>query len=171
MIKKISGIEQPEAILAEIEMPKEGDLSHTNFLLVLDGISDPGNLGTLLRTACGLGWDGVFLTPMSTDPFNDKALRAAKGATFSIPWKSGTYEELKVLLKKSKMRLFVADARGKALSKFSFVPPLALALGNEAHGIAPVLQDLGETVAIGMQGGMESLNVGAAGAIMMYELK
>jgi RNA methyltransferase, TrmH family len=171
MIKKISGLEQPEPVLAEIGMPKEADLSKANFLLVLDGISDPGNLGTLLRTACGLGWDGAFLTPMSTDPFNDKAIRAAKGATFMIPWKSGTYEELKTLLKKKNMKLFVADARGKDVTKLLFSPPLALVLGNEAHGIAPALKENAETVAIPMQGEMESLNVATAGAIMMYEMK
>jgi TrmH family RNA methyltransferase len=168
MIKKISGVEQPEPILAEIEMPQEKDLSKTNFLLVLDGISDPGNLGTLLRTALGLGWDGVFLTPRCSDPFNDKAIRAARGATFTIALKSGNYEELKVLLRNKKV--LAADAKGKDLSQMSVSPPIALVLGNEAHGIAPALKENAEVIAIPMQGKMESLNVASAGAILMYEL-
>jgi TrmH family RNA methyltransferase len=171
IIKKISGLEQPEPIAAEIEMPKVQDLSSANFLLILDGISDPGNLGTLLRNALGLGWDGVFLTSGSADPFNDKALRAAKGATFMIPWKSGPLEELKILLRKKNRKLYAADMHGKDLSNFQFSPPLALALGNEAHGLTSEIEESAEMIAIPMQGRMESLNVASAGAIMMYEIR
>ena len=171
IISKISGLEQSEPIVAEIAMPKAQDLSSANFLLILDRISDPGNLGTLLRTALGLGWEGVFLTLDSTDPFNDKAIRAAKGATFTIPWKSGTVEEIVALLKKKNMKLYAADARGKALSHFQFLPPLALVLGNEAHGLSDDIKKSAEMVAISMKGHMESLNVASAGAIMMYEMR
>lgn len=171
MIKKITGLRQPEPILAEIAMPKVHDLSSANFILVLDKISDPGNLGTLLRTACSLGWDGVFVTLGSTDPFNDKAIRAAQGATFMIPWKSGSLEELASLLKGKQMKLYAADAQGKDLSQVQFSPPLALALGNEAHGFATDIETRAERIAIPMQRKMESLNVASAGAILMYEMK
>ncbi len=171
IIKKISGLEQPEPIIAEIQMPKPQDISSANFLLILDRISDPGNLGTLLRSARGLGWDGVFLTPGSTDPFNDKALRAAKGATFTLPWKSGTFEELNALIKNKGIKLFAADAKGTDFSTVHFTPPLALALGNEAHGLNSELKKQAEWIAIPMKGQMESLNVASAGAIMMYALK
>jgi TrmH family RNA methyltransferase len=171
IIKKISGLEQPEPIIAEIQMPKVYDVSSANFLLILDGISDPGNLGTLLRSAFGLGWDGVFLTPGCTDPFNDKALRAAKGATFTLPWKSGTLEELNTLIKNKNIKLFAADAKGADLSTCHFSLPLALALGNEAHGLNSQLKEQAELIAIPMKGQMESLNVASAGAIMMYELR
>jgi TrmH family RNA methyltransferase len=171
MIKKISGLEQPEPILAEIPMPKAQEISFANFLLILDGISDPGNLGTLLRSARGLGWDAVFLTPGSTDPFNDKALRAAKGATFTMPWRTGTLEELSVLIKNKNMKLFAADAKGTDLSTFHFTQPLALALGNESHGLNSKLKEISEWIAIPMEKQMESLNVSSAGAILMYELR
>jgi RNA methyltransferase, TrmH family len=171
IIKKISGLEQSEPIIAEIPMPKTRDISSANFLLILDGISDPGNLGTLLRSARGLGWEGVFLTPGSTDPFNDKALRAAKGATFTLPWKSGTFKELNALIKNKNMKFFAADAKGADLSTFHFAPPLALVLGNEAHGLSSELQEYTERIAIPMKGQMESLNVASAGAIMMYALR
>jgi TrmH family RNA methyltransferase len=171
MIKKVTGLENPEPIAAEIEMPVQPSLTSLNFLLILDGIADPGNLGTLLRTACGLGWDGAFLTPRSADPFNDKALRAAKGATFKLPWKIGSIEELFDLLKKNKMVLFAADAKGKDFFNQPFRPPLALALGNEAHGLAAPLKQNAELIAIPMEENMESLNVASAGAILMYTLK
>jgi RNA methyltransferase, TrmH family len=171
IIKKISGLDQPEPIIAEIQMPKSKEISSANFLLILDGISDPGNLGTLLRSARGLGWDGVFLTPGSTDPFNDKAIRAAKGATFTLPWKSGTFEELNELIRKKSMQFFAADANGTDFSTFQFSPPLALALGNEAHGLNSKLKENADMIAIPMKGQIESLNVASAGAIMMYELR
>lgn len=171
MIKKVSGLENPEPIAAELQMPEAQDLSSASFLLVFDGISDPGNLGTLLRTAYGLGWDGAFLTPRSADPFNDKALRAAKGATFKLPWRIGSFEELSALLEKNRMKLFAANAKGKDLFNQHFQPPLALALGNEAQGLTPQLEKNAELIAIPMEENMESLNVASAGAIMMYALK
>lgn len=171
IIKKVTGLENPEPIAAEITMPDQPALTSLKFLLVLDGISDPGNLGTLLRTACGLGWDGAFLTPRSADPFNGKALRAAKGATFKLPWKMGSIEELSDLLKKNKIRLFAADAKGKDFFKQQFRPPLALALGNEAQGLAAPLKQNAELIAVPMEENMESLNVASAGAILMHALK
>ena len=171
IIKKVSGLKNPEPIVAEIQMPKAQDLSSVNFLLILDGISDPGNLGTLLRSAWGLGWDGVFLTPRTVDPFNDKAVRAAKGATFHLPWKTGNYEELNALLTQKKMKLYAADARGATFRKDQFSPPLALAVGNEAHGLAAELKKNARMIAIPMKSGVESLNVSSAGAILMYNMK
>lgn len=171
ILKKITGLENPEPIAAEIEMPLAADLSAVNFLLVLDGISDPGNLGTLLRTAKALGWEGVFLTSRSTDPFNEKALRAAKGATFTLPWKSGTLEELSTFLQKKNMPLFAADTCGKDIATCTTAAPLALALGNEAHGLSSQLKQMAKPIAIPMENRMESLNVATAGAILMYTLK
>jgi RNA methyltransferase, TrmH family len=171
ILKKITGLENPEPIAAEITMPPPFTLSTASLLLILDGISDPGNLGTLLRTAKGLGWDGAFLTPKSTDPFNEKALRAAQGATFTLPWKSGTWEELSTFLQNKKMSLFAADPSGIDLATCKITPPLALALGNEAHGLTAELKQMATLTAIPMQGRMESLNVGAAGAIFMYAFK
>ena len=171
ILKKITGLEGGAQIAAEIDMLPPTDLSFSKFLLILDGISDPGNLGTLLRTACGLGWDGVFLTSQSTDPYNEKAIRAAKGATFSLPWKRGTWEELKILLDQQKMTLFAADAKGKKVDGLSFTSPLALALGNEAHGLTPQLKEHAQLLSIPMMDRMESLNVAAAGAVLMYVIR
>ena len=171
IMKKVTGLENPEPIAAEIDMPQAQDLSSIDLLLILDGISDPGNLGTLLRTALALGWGGVFLTMGSTDPFNEKAIRAAKGATFKIPLKSGSWEELKVILLRKKFTLFAADAKGKDLAEYKCSMPIALALGNEAHGITTELKKSAQIICIPMSGPMESLNVASAGAILMYELK
>lgn len=171
ILKKVTGLENPEPIAAEIDMPDAHDLSSVKFLLILDGISDPGNLGTLIRTARALGWDGVFLTPGSTDLYNEKALRAAKGATFTLPWKCGTVEELSALLQNNAMMVLGADATGTNIAECKISTPLALILGNESHGIVPELQKIAQSIAIPMMGRMESINVASAGAILMYELK
>lgn len=171
IIKKVTGLQMPEPVAAEIDMPMPQDLSFANFLLILDGISDPGNLGTLLRTAKALGWDGVYLTTGCTDPFNEKAIRAAKGATFTLPFQIGPWDELALKLQKKKMTILAADASGDSLAKCKVTPPLALALGNEAHGLTQELKNLARLIAIPMEGRMESLNVASAGAILMYGLK
>ena len=164
MLKKATGLENPEPLAAEIDMPEEKSLSSCRYLLVLDGIADPGNLGTLLRSALALGWDGALITPHSTDPYNEKALRSAKGATFILPWKWASWEELDV-------PIYAADAKGKPLSACSFSSPLALALGNEAHGVSKSLMSRATSVAIPMREEMESLNVASAGAILMYAIR
>ena len=171
ILKKITGLTQSEPIAAEVDMPEESNLMAAHYLLVLDGVCDPGNLGTLLRTAKALGWEGVYLTPGSTDPFNDKALRAAKGASFTLPWKSGSWEALLHLLESKKMTLLAADAKGKDIATCKVAAPLALALGNEARGIESELKKKSQLIAIPMMGRMESLNVATAGAILMYALK
>jgi len=171
ILKKVTGLENPEPIAAEIDMLDTQDLSSVNSLLILDGINDPGNLGTLLRTARALGWDGAFITPGSTDPYNEKALRAAKGSTFTLPWKCGTWEELSALLQSKQMNVFAADASGENLADCKISSPLALVLGNESHGISPDLNNIAKSIAIPMMGRMESLNVASAGAILMYVLR
>lgn len=171
ILKKMTGLKTPEPIAAEIHLPLSSNLVSVNFLLILDGISDPGNLGSLLRTALALGWEGVFITSGSTDPFHEKALRAAKGATFKLPLKNGSWEELTKILNTKNFALYAADAKGKPVREYGFAPPLALALGNEAHGIGIPLKKNAQRIAIPMHALVESINVAAAGAILMYELK
>lgn len=171
ILKKVTGLENPEPLAVEIQMPSPREVVSAPLLLILDGISDPGNLGTLLRTTQGLGWDGVFITEGSVDPFNEKALRAAKGATFTCPWQIGSHEELQALLAKRGGALFTADAKGASLTTLSFHAPLALILGNEAHGPTPFFKRASQLVAIEMQKEMESLNVASAGAILMHQIK
>ena len=111
VMQKISGVKTPEGVVAEVEMPKNSSLVDKRFLLAIDGISDPGNLGTLLRTALALGWEGAFILEGSCDPYNEKALRAAKGATFRLPLCQGTWETVL----QSPLPRYVADLEGESL--------------------------------------------------------
>jgi TrmH family RNA methyltransferase len=167
ILKKITGVETPDGFAAEIELPLNADLSKCQSLLILDKISDPGNLGTLLRTAHALGWDGVAATPGTVDFFNDKALRAAQGTTFQIPLAIVSPETLCAW----NFSFFVAELEGTDLSKIHAKTPRALILGNEGQGISPWAEKVGTKVHIPMREGAESLNVAAAGAILLYAMR
>ena len=170
-IKKISGLSCPEGIAAEVELPSFHSLDSKQWIVVLDGLADPGNLGTLLRTALALNWEGIFLTPSTVDPFNDKAIRASKGACFLIPLQQGSYEELDLLIKKRSQNCFVADMQGEDLYT---LPPLSsaiLILGNEAKGASWYSKEKGRALSIPLADKMESLNVASAGAICLFNLK
>lgn len=169
MLKKVTGLHTPEPLAAEIFLPSPVDLRGKNWILALEGISDPGNLGTLLRTALALGWEGVFITEGSVDPFNEKAIRAAKGATFQLPLFYGSLEKLKELSLQNGAPIYVADMAGDSLELATFKPPLILLLGSESHGSS--LGKPFKTLSIPMAADMESLNVAIAGAILMYHIR
>lgn len=170
ILKKATGLETPEPIAAIVPMPEWGKLEGKNRILALDGIADPGNLGTLLRTALALGWDGAFLTEECVDPYNEKALRAAKGATFSLPLRMGSSAELLELIKREQFQAWVADMDGKPLPDVKPQSKTILILGNEANGVSEELKKKCDKIAIPIAH-IESLNVAAAGAILMYNLK
>jgi len=167
ILKKVTGLESPEPAAAIVSMPPWSKLEGKKKIVVFDGIADPGNLGTLLRTALALGWDGAFLTEDCVDPFNDKALRAAKGATFLLPLRIGSVEELLHLM--AGTQSFVADMNGTPLPNVKPEENLILILGNEAKGVSEKLKMQCDKVAVPIAH-IESLNVAAAGAILMYNL-
>ncbi len=169
ILKKITGLQNPEPIAAIVEMPPFQHVGSAQRLLILDGISDPGNLGTLLRSALAFGWDGVFITEHSCDPFNDKAIRAAKGATFFLPLQEGSWEEW-ISLSRS-FHVYVADMEGTLLDQVDPQPPTALVLSRESSGARSDAIQRFTPIAIPMQPCSESLNVASAGAILLYHLK
>lgn len=171
IFKKISGMVNPEGLLAEVAIPPLYDLKDKNYIVALDNISDPGNIGTILRNALALGWEGVFLIGDCCDPFNDKALRAARGATFRIPLAYGSWKDLEQLSKKQNGVCLAADIVGTPLHAIETPKKALLVLGNEARGVSAPILDFCRQVTIPMQGPMESLNVSSAGAILMHHLK
>ena len=171
VLRKITKIPSFTGSLAEFEMPLIEKFTDATRLLILDGISDPGNLGTLIRTAVALGFDGIYLLPSSVDPFNDKALRSARAAPFFTKIYQGGYEEIAEWKKRKNTPLYIANLEGKPLDNFSFTAPLSLALGNESRGISKELTKMGEPISIPMHAHIESFNVAVAGAIMMYAMR
>jgi TrmH family RNA methyltransferase len=171
VLKKIINISTDDLVAAEVELPLPSSLEGKKMIVVLDGLADPGNVGTILRTAVALGWDGAFLTPNTADPFNDKALRAARGAPLFLPLRQGNWEELAELVGSNQMTVYVADVEGKELQEASFKKPLALVLGHETQGPSEQTKKLGEAITIPMESSMESLNVASAAAILMYQIR
>lgn len=156
--------------VAEFPMPHLQLPTNCTHLLALDRVSDPGNMGTLMRTALALGWDGVFLLPGCCDPFNDKALRASKGAPFKLPFMKGSWEAFDQLTKDHKLLPLAADLEGNSIKEFQ-KKNCFLILGNEGQGLSEEGRLRGKKITIPLSGEMESLNVSAAGAILMYMLR
>jgi TrmH family RNA methyltransferase len=170
ILHKISGMSSPEGILAEIRMPPFVLLGKVKQVLALDGISDPGNIGTLLRTALALGWEAVYFLPGCCDPFNEKAVRAARGAHFKLALARGTAEQLHQWVLSHGAQPLVADLKGNAPEEVVSAARRLLVLGNEAHGASALIRQFCQPVTILMPGEMESLNVAVAGGILLYLL-
>ncbi len=172
IIEKITSLENPEELVAEIDQPQPSSLVMKNRVLLIDKISDPGNLGTLLRTALAFGWDGVFVLEGSVDLFNDKVVRASKGAIFQLVFDHGNEQDLEQLLQARSWMLLAANTSGQAVEHF--VPnshPLLLAIGNESHGLSDFVSQRFQPVSLPMKGNMESLNAAVAGGIFLYLLQ
>ncbi|OGN63754.1 MAG: hypothetical protein A3E80_01690 [Chlamydiae bacterium RIFCSPHIGHO2_12_FULL_49_9] len=166
ILKKITGLHAPDGFAAEVSLPKPSNLSGKKYLLVLDQISDPGNLGALLRTAYALKWEGVILTPNTVDLFNDKALRASKGAAFRLPY--ALLDQTEILSLKE-FHIYTADTKGEEVGACAFKAPLLLILSHESKG--PASWPGSTKITIPMQKMAESLNVAASGAILLYLIR
>ncbi|MCH9608475.1 MAG: 23S rRNA (guanosine-2'-O-)-methyltransferase RlmB [Chlamydiales bacterium] len=167
ILKKVTGLPAPEEMVAEFPMPQKSSVENLPSLLVLDEVSDPGNLGTLLRTALALSFGGAFFLNGCADPFNDKALRASRAALFKLPWNQGNFEDL--LSISSGFTPLVADLEGAPLNTLERPTRPLLVLSNEARGPSDQMEHFGQKVTIPIAN-MESLNVATAGGILMYTL-
>lgn len=161
----MSDTDTPSGILAVITSPHEKELSSD--ALVLDGVSDSGNVGTIIRTAAGAGFNDVILINCA-DAFSGKAVRASMGGVFRVNVISKVYDDLPRLL--NNYRKIAVDMSGKDV--FSYSPDgkkIALFLGNEAHGLSQFSRDISdETLSLPMANGQESLNVAVAAGVTMY---
>lgn len=176
LMKSLSDVETHQGMIALVERPRfEGAwLNRTAFVLVLDGLQDPGNVGTLFRTAEAAGVSGVLLTRGCADPLSPKALRASAGSAFRLPHVLDlAVDDLLERLPRD-LALAAAVAGPGALSVFDEAPlslPIALALGSEGSGLDPRIERASSRrIRIPSAREVESLNVAAAGAIVMFEI-
>jgi len=173
----ISAAQMPQGIAAVVRMPEDAysatlpnEAGHR--ILLLEDVQDPGNAGTLIRTAAALGFSGVILTDASADPFSPKSVQAAAGTMLSL-WirKNSEYLQLAKFLKQVGYSIVAADVRGRDKPEIlSSLEKVVLALGNEAAGLSKELLGVADyRVRITTPPEKaESLNVAACGAILMY---
>lgn len=168
--------ETPQGVIGIVKHDEQKTCTHIskdiNFGLIIDNIQDPGNLGTIIRTADAAGFRQVLLTKGTVDPYNAKVLRAAMGSHFHLKLSYIENEEhLIQQLKDNKITLAVAHVQeAQSIYRTNASPPVMLVLGNEAHGPNKLwLQAADLLVKIPLLGKAESLNVAIAGAVIMYE--
>lgn len=167
--------DSPQGVLAVAGVPdwQWRDLlraGEESVLLVLDGVQDPGNYGTLIRTAEALGVAGAVALTGTVDSWNPKAIRAAAGSSFRVPVVSSNWDEARERLNARGYRVLASQVGGTPIARVAG-GRLALVVGNEGAGMSPAVAEAADQrVGIPLRGPAESLNVAAAAAIMLYEL-
>lgn len=171
VMETISDTKTPQGILLELTAQALSLPPQPSLVLILDGIADPGNLGTLLRSAAGAGADAVLVTPGSADAFAPKVMRSGMGAHFRLPVLELDWRQISDLIKAHKLAVFLADAnRGPAYDTVDLTQKLALVIGGEAHGLSASAGHLkAQPLQIPMPGRIESLNAATAGSLLLFE--
>ncbi|HET90901.1 MAG TPA: RNA methyltransferase [Chloroflexi bacterium] len=165
-----SDTETPQGILAVLPMPVLPQPEHPSLTLVLDGVRDPGNLGTILRTALAAGVERVLLPPGTVDAYNPKVVRGAMGAHLRLPLVVAAWDHVAERIAGSDV--WLADAGGETLhTAVDWTRPATLVMGGEAAGAGSRSRAWARgRVAIPMAPGVESLNVAAATAVILFEI-
>ena len=161
----------PQGVVAVLPLPLNRPLpAPLTFALVLDAVRDPGNAGTLLRSAAAAGVQAVIFGPQTVDPFNDKVLRSGMGAHFRVPLRiCPTWEQVRQILG-PRPDLFLAEAGAQlAYDQVDWRVPCALIVGGEASGAGAPARAEATAIAIPMHSHVESLNAAVAGSIILFE--
>ena len=179
-LRSLAQTREPQGVVAQVPFV-ERDLKALDGIvpasgpagvLVLDDLDDPGNAGTLIRSAEAFGARAVCVGPSSVEPYNDKLVRATMGAIFRVPLvRYRGWPELEAALQGLRLSLIAARAGAPDIRSIDLPGRCALILGNERHGLTAVpAGSIGLTVGIPHAAAVESLNVAVAGSILLYEL-
>lgn len=171
VLQAVSDTEAPQEILLVVKHQNLPLPQKLSFVLVVDGLRDPGNLGTILRSAAAAAVDAVLIPPGSVDLTSPKVVRAAMGAHFRLPLVRLNWDEIAQVCRKHRLTVFLADAQGNvAYDQADFRQPFLLIIGGEAEGASPPARSLAHhRVFIPMPGKMESLNAAVSAAILLFE--
>jgi RNA methyltransferase, TrmH family len=178
VLRPVLDTESPQLFAALIE-PPDWTWAHlfgsgkraAPLILVLAGIQDPGNLGTILRSAEAFGADGVISLPGTVNAWNPKAVRASAGSVFRIPMLNVNEEEAFTELREAGLRLLTTTVRGaQPADLVDLAEPIALVIGNEGNGVpVDLAAKTDEAVTIPCPGPVESLNAAVAASVLLYE--
>jgi TrmH family RNA methyltransferase len=176
LFKSIAPSDSPQGVAALVKLPLYSsdqllDGAADGPLIVASGLQDPGNLGTILRSAEAFGAAGIFLTEGTVSPYNWKVLRGSAGSIFRLPFFQIKSEALMPLLKKRGVRMLATSShQGTRLPEMSWALPFAVFIGNEGAGLSRELtRQMDETLRIPQAREVESLNAGVAASIVLYE--
>jgi TrmH family RNA methyltransferase len=168
--------DSPQGVLAIAAIPPHSldtlDLPPAARIVVLDAVQDPGNVGTIVRTAAALGTAAVVATPGTVDLWNAKVVRSGMGAGFFLPVLSSTWDALDAFRHRESFALWGADAAGTPVHELKPPDRLALAVGNEGAGLSDdARRRVDRLVALPIASSVESLNVAVATGILLYQLR
>ncbi len=173
IFKEVSGTVNNQGVGLWVEKPQAPKRLSGRLFLVVDRVQDPGNLGTIIRTALGAGVDAIYLLKGTVDLYNEKVLRSTMGAIFKIPiYLDVGLEEVKGLMEENNLIPLMGSLDGQSL--YNKIPngKYVVFVGNEANGISKEVQKLeGLKVKIPLFGDIESLNVAVATGIILYGVK
>lgn len=178
LLDSVLQTETPQSVAALVELPDwtwshvlRGRGAWDPLVLVLAAIQDPGNIGTILRSAEAFGASGVIALPGSANVWNPKAVRASAGSIFRLPVLSAGLEECLHNLRESSMRILTTTVHGaEPADMVNFTGPLALVIGNEASGVPEEIAEHADSrVTIPCPGPVESLNAAVATSVLLYE--
>lgn len=174
-LAELAGTETPQGVLVVAAIPRAElnalEVHGRATVLVLDAVQDPGNFGTLVRSAEALGVVAVAALPGTVDPWNPKAVRSAAGASFRIPIVQVNLEDLLEWLSSGGFTFYGAEADGEPVDRLELAQRAALAVGNEGAGLSAAVRAAADAlVAVPIRGRAESLNVAVAAGILLYEL-
>lgn len=164
--------ETPQGVFAVCRKPAVQEISELagGCWLLLDGIQDPGNLGTMLRTAWAVGVDGVILTSGCVDPYNAKSLRAGMGATFRLPLLPNVTVQDLEMAKQKGYRLLACLSGGQPVFAADLTGRIILAVGSEGSGLTEAVTRLADgTIGLPLAPGVDSLNAAVAAGVVLYE--
>ncbi|MCW5875222.1 MAG: RNA methyltransferase [Anaerolineales bacterium] len=166
-----SDTKTPAGLLLEVARQPLPLAAAPNLVMILDRVNDPGNVGTLLRSAAAAGAHAAILAPGCADPFAPKVLRSGMGAQLRLPLLELEWEPIRNFLAEHKLHALLAEANiGKAFDEVDLTRPLAFIVGGEAHGPSAAARTLGaEPIQIRMPGQIESLNAATAGSLLLFE--
>jgi TrmH family RNA methyltransferase len=172
----LADTEHPQGIVAVIEPPDwtldKLRLDARALVLVLDGVQDPGNVGTMIRTALGLGASAVVALKGTAELSSPKVLRATMGAIFRLPCVAADDEAFGSWAARQRLGVWLADSGGTPVRDWRPARPLALVMGNEGAGVRDALAAIAAgRVGIPLQPGAESLNVAVAAGILLFEVR
>lgn len=171
VLRSCSATESPQGLVAVVPIPHPPPPDRLTLAVIVDGVTDPGNLGALLRTSLAAGAEAVFLTSGTVDAYNPKVVRAAMGAHFRLPILAESPAAIRRRV--DGLAVWVADPRGgEPIYRLDGRSPVALVVGGEARGPSPEWRSFEATpVTIPIAPQVESLNTAAAAAVILFEIR